>query len=147
MAFSAAGWAEQQHVGAGLEPDVAGGERHDLGFRERRYCLEVEGGEGLACRQPGFGEVAFEAATATVGDLVLGQGGEELCGRPALLVGLRRELGPDRLDARQAQLGEQQLDAGGVNGHGRRHGATSMSAFAGTVLMLARLLSDSNSSS
>ena len=58
-------------------------------------------------------------------DLVLGERGEEAGGRPALLVGLLGELGPDQLDARQAQLGEQQLDARGVDGVARRHAATS----------------------
>ena len=99
MAFSAAGRAEQQDVGALLEPDIAGGERHDLGLADHRHGLEVEGGEGFAGGQSRFGQVAFDAAAAAVGDLVLGQRGQEASGRPAFLVGLRGELGPHQFDA------------------------------------------------
>lgn len=93
-------------------------------------ALEVEAGQRIAGRQSGFSEVALEAAAAAVSRLVLGQGGEELGRWPSFLVGLRGELGPDGLHARQAQLGEQQLDAASVDGHGCRHGATSRPASA-----------------
>ena len=43
--------------------------------------------EGLAGRQARLGEVALDAAAGALGDLVLGQGGEEAGGGPALLVG------------------------------------------------------------
>lgn len=38
------------------------------------------------------------------GDLVLGERGEEPSGRPAFLVGARRDLGPGLLDRGQAQV-------------------------------------------
>jgi hypothetical protein len=47
---------------------------------------------------------------------VLGQRREESRGRPTFLVGLRGDLRPDRLDAGQAQLIEQQFDARSVDG-------------------------------
>lgn len=43
--------------------------------------------------------------------LVLGKGREEAGGRPSFLVRLCGELWPDRFDAGQAQLIQQQLDA------------------------------------
>jgi impB/mucB/samB family C-terminal domain len=62
--------------------------------------------------------VTLDAAAATVGHFVLGQRGKEASCRPAFLVGLRGELGPHCFDGGQAQLGEQELDAGGVDGIG-----------------------------
>ncbi len=56
----------------------------------------------------GFGEMAFEPASAALGDLVFEEGGEKACRRPALLVGLGGERRPDLFDGRRAQLGEQQ---------------------------------------
>ena len=67
----------------------------------------------------------FDAAAATVGHLVLGKRRKEAGRRPAFLVGLLGELGPHQLDARQAQLAQQELDAGGINGVGRRHATAS----------------------
>lgn len=80
-------------------------------------------------RQSCFDQVALEAAAAAVRRLIFGQRGEELRGWPAFLVGLRRQFWPARLHARQAQFGEQQLDARGVEGHRGCHGAISMSGF------------------
>ena len=128
MALAAAGRAEQQQIGALVQPAIAGGERHDLRLADHRHGLEVEGVEGLAGGQPGFGEMALDAAAAALGDLVLGERGEEAGGGPAFLVGLLGELGPHQLDGGQAQLGEQQLDAGGVDRIGRRHATTSIGA-------------------
>ena len=107
MALAAAGRAEQQEVGALVEPAVAGGERHDLGLGDHRHGVEVEGVEGLAGRQPRFGEMALDAAAAALGDLVLGERRQEAGGRPALLVGSLGEVRPDQLDGGQAQLVEQ----------------------------------------
>src|SRR5262249_19200850 len=118
---SAAGRAKEQDVGAVSEPDVTGGEGHDLGFGEHRRSLEVEGGERLAGGQPGLRHVAFDAPAGAVCRLMLGPWGEGAGGGPALLVGLSCQSGPDALNAGQAQLGEQQLDAGRVDG--RRNGA------------------------
>ena len=59
--------------------------------------------------------MALDAATAALGHFVLGERGQEACGGPAFLVGLLGELGPDQLDARQAQLVQQKFDTGGVD--------------------------------
>jgi hypothetical protein len=67
----------------------------------------------------------FDAAPATVGHLVLGERRKEAGRRPAFLVGLLRELGPHQLEGRQAQLAQQELDAGGINSVGHRHATTS----------------------
>ena len=67
--------------------------------------------------------MAFDAAATALGDLVLGECGQEASGRPAFLVGLFGECGPDLFDGGQTQLGEQQLDAGGIDGIGRFHAA------------------------
>jgi hypothetical protein len=79
--------------------------------------------EGFAGRWPGFGEMAFEAATGALGDLMFGKGSKKACRRPAFLVGLSGERGPDLFDGGQAQLGEEQLDAGSIARIGRFHAA------------------------
>ena len=114
--FCPARRAEQQEVGAVVEPGVARRQRHHLRLRDHRHGFEVEGGEGLAGGQAGLGHMPLDAAAAAVGELVLGEGCQEAGRGPALLVGLRGEFGPDRLDARQAQFGQQQFDARGVDG-------------------------------
>ena len=94
MALSAAGRPEQDQIGAFLEPAVAGSDRHDLGLGDHRHGVEVEGVEGLSGRQPCFGEMALDAATVALGDLMLGQGGQEARCGPTFLVGLLGEIGP-----------------------------------------------------
>jgi len=79
--------------------------------------------KGLAGRQAGFGEVALNAAPGALGDLVLGQGGEEAGGGPAFLVGAFGEARPDVLDRRQAQIAQQQAEPRGVDGIGCAHAA------------------------
>ena len=116
MALAAAGRAEHEQVVALLEPAVAGDERHDLGLGDHRHGVEVEGVEGLAGRQARFGEMALDAASAALGDLMLGQRCEEAGGGPALPVGALGEAGPDVLDRRQAQIAEQECEPGGVDG-------------------------------
>ena len=59
--------------------------------------------------------MAFNAPAASIGEFVLGKGGKEAGRRPALLVGLGSKLGPHQLEARQAQFGQQKLEAGGVD--------------------------------
>ena len=108
-----------------LEPGVARRQRHHLGLGDHRHGLEVEGGERLSGGQARLGHVAFNAPAAAIGEFVLGKGGKEAGRRPALLVGLRGELGPHQLDARQAQFGQQQLEAGGVDGVRGCHAAAS----------------------
>src|SRR4029077_1120077 len=62
MALAAAGRTEEEQIGALLEPGVAGGNRHDLGPGDHRHGLELEGVEGLARQEAGFGETALDAA-------------------------------------------------------------------------------------
>src|SRR5439155_27111126 len=121
MALAPARWLKQQYIGAVLYPRIAGGKRHDLGLADHRDGLEVEAVEGLAGRQPGFGEVAFEPASTALGNLVFGQCCQETSGRPAFLVGLSRERSPHQLYGGQPQLGEKQLDTRSVAGIGRSH--------------------------
>jgi hypothetical protein len=101
-----------------------------LGFADHRDGLEVEGVERLARRQPGFSEMAFEAAATALGNLMFGQCCQKTPGRPAFLVGLSSKRGPDLFDSGQPQLGKEQLDAGGISGIGRSHAAPT----GGTVL-------------
>ena len=65
----------------------------------------------------------LDAATTAIGDLVLGERGKEAGGRPAFLVGLLGELRPHRFDGGQAQVGEHELDARGVDRIGLLHAA------------------------
>jgi hypothetical protein len=65
---------------------------------------------------PSVGEMALDATASTFGDFVIGERCEEPACRPALLISLGGEIGPPELDGRQAQFGQQQLDAGGVDG-------------------------------
>src|SRR5882757_7025651 len=73
MALAAARRPEQQDVGTLRQPSIAGRQRHHLSFRDHWDDLEVERGERLAGGQTRLGEMPFDAATATVGPLVLGE--------------------------------------------------------------------------
>ena len=64
---------------------------------------EVEGGEGLAVRQTGFGHMTSDAPGCALGQFVVAHRGEEACAAPALAVGAGAELLPDAADRRQAQ--------------------------------------------
>jgi hypothetical protein len=83
--------------------------------------IEVEACESFADRQPRFGEVTLDATAVTVGNFMFSQHGHEPGSGPAFLVRLCSELGPHGFNGRQAELGEQQLDAGGIDGIGRFH--------------------------
>ncbi len=103
MGLSPAGRAEGEEIGAGLEPSVAGAEGEDLGLGDHRHGLEGEGGDGFSGRQPGFEEVALDAPAVALGDLVLGERGEEACG------------GHASLSARAAKSGQTCLMAGSLS--------------------------------
>jgi hypothetical protein len=118
-----AGWAEQDQIGSHAQPSVAGGESHDLRLADHVNGFEVEGVDGLAGRQSGFGKMAFDAPPRALGDLMLGERGKEARRRPSFLVGLGGEVGPDQLDGGKPQFGQEQRDAGGVDGIGRLHAA------------------------
>src|SRR5215203_821947 len=77
MALAAAGWAEQQDIGALGQPHIARRERHYLGLRDHRHAVEVECGECLAGRQTCLGEVPLDTAAAAISHLVLGEHREE----------------------------------------------------------------------
>jgi len=124
MTFAATRGTEDEQVVTLLEPAVAGDERHDLGLRERRDGIEVEAVKGLAGKQARFGEVALDAAAAAFGDLVFCERGEEPGSGPALLVGTLGEAGPDMLDARQAQVAEQETETGFIDRVCRGHAET-----------------------
>src|SRR5207302_343254 len=117
------GGPNNSKIGAVVQPRIAGGQCHDLGLADHGNGLEVEGVEGFAGWQPGFGEVAFEAAAAALGNLMFGQCCQETGRRPAFLVGLGGERGPDLFDSGQPQFGEKQLDTSSVAGIGRSHAA------------------------
>jgi hypothetical protein len=103
VAFAAAGRAEQQEVGAFLEPAVADGERHDADLAEHRHGGEVEAVERLIGRQPGLDEMVLDAVSGPLGDFELGQGREEARGRP------------EPADGGQEQFVQQQGQLGGVD--------------------------------
>ena len=65
----------------------------------------------------------LDAALGPLGDLQFGEGGQEPRGRPGLPVGPLGELGPQPGDGGQAQLAQQQRQAGGVDGEGAAHHA------------------------
>src|SRR5512134_3519416 len=121
VAFSAAGWAEQEQVGTLGQPAVAGGDGYDLRLGEHRHGLEVESIEGLSGRQARLGEMAFDPPAAPFGEFVFGDGGEEACGGPSFLVRLFSDLRPHQLDGGQAQLVEQEADARAIDGLGGLH--------------------------
>ena len=68
--------ADQQDVGAFLDPTVAGADRQDMGLGDHRDDVEIEAVEGLARQQLGLDEMAREATTVAFGNLVLGECGE-----------------------------------------------------------------------
>jgi hypothetical protein len=86
MGFAAAGRSEQDQVGTGLQPGVCGDKRHDPGFGNGWNGVEVEAGKGLAGRQAGFGEVAFDPPLSAFSNLVFRNGRKHSCGGPAFLV-------------------------------------------------------------
>jgi hypothetical protein len=134
VSLAAAGRAEQEQVGALVEPTVAGGERVQMRLAEHGHSAEVEAVEGLAGRQMGLGEVTFDAPSQAFGEFELGEGGEEPGGGPALAVGPIGELRPQAGHGRQPQLCEQERQAGGVDtdrafaGHRAGHGCASEGA-------------------
>ena len=123
MGLAGAGRANEQQVGAFVEPAVAGAEGHHVRLGEGRHDGKVEVVEGLAARQPSFAKAALEAAPGTVRDFVLGQGGQQAGGGPAFAVGLGGELGPQRLDGGQAQFAEHQVERRSIDGGRSTHAA------------------------
>ena len=125
MALAAAGRAKEQDIGTLIKPAVAGGERHDLRLADHGHGVEVEGVEGLARWQTRAGKMPLDTAATAIGHLVFGECSQEAGSRPTLLVGTRGQGGPHQLDGGQAQLAQQEFDAGSVDGVVARHAATS----------------------
>jgi hypothetical protein len=116
------------------QPAVAGGQRVDLRLADHGHGGEVEGVERLGHRQPRLDQVAFDAPAVAIGHLQLGQGGQEAGRRPGLAIGLLGQLGPQPADGGQAQLAQQQLQPGGVDGVGAAHsGAPVCTAHSATT--------------
>ncbi len=123
MGFSCAGVADGDEVRAGLDP-VSGSEGLDPCPGHARQSLEVEGGEGLATREPGLMEVALNAAGIPLGELEFGEGRQEASRVPAFGIGPLGERRPMPLEARQAQRrehGGQRMDVDGARIGGSGH--------------------------
>ena len=131
MGLAGAAVADGDQVGAGLDP-VAGGERLDAGAGNAGEGLEVEDRERLAARQVQLDQVAANAAGLALGDLDIGESGEEAGGGPSLLVGALGQRRPMAVEARQAQRrqhGGQRVGINGARGRGRGgHAPTSSRA-------------------
>ena len=115
MRLAAAGSADEQQIGALVDPAVAGADRQDMGLGDHRHHVEVEAVEGLAGQQLRLGEMAREAAAVAFGDLVLGERGEEARGGPAFLVRPLGKARPILLDRGQTEVVEHQREPGGVD--------------------------------
>jgi hypothetical protein len=124
MGFACAGRPEAQQIGPLFDPGVAGRERLNLSLGDHRHGGEIEAVQGLSRRQSGFLQMALEAPAVALHDLLLAERGQEAGGGPALLVGGRSQRRPGQFDARQSQLAEHQLDAGGVDLVARVHAAS-----------------------
>ena len=79
---------------------------------------EVEAVGGLSGQQLRLGEMTREAATVALGDLVLGERGEEACGGPTFLVRPLGEVWPILLDRGQPEVVEHQRQPGSVDALG-----------------------------
>ena len=118
MRLAGTAGAKDQQIAAPFEPGVTIGQRHDMGFADRRHHGEVESGEGLAVRQSGLSHVARDAPCAAVGQLVLAQCRQEARAAPAFAIGAGAELLPEPANGRQAQRVEHHRQLGGIDvGH------------------------------
>ena len=68
-----------------------------------------------------FGEMTGDPAVSAFGQFMFGDGSQEAGGRPAFLVGLLGEAGPEGLDGGQPQVVQHDTEAGLVNGVGGLH--------------------------
>jgi hypothetical protein len=95
-----------------------------MGPGDHRHGLELEGVEGLARQEVGFGEMALDAAAIALGEFVFRDGGEETGSGPTFLIGLFGEFGPYELDRRKTQFVEKDAKLGGIDGAVRLHAAS-----------------------
>ena len=94
MALSAAGRAEQQQVGALLQPASPAAMAMTWALEIIGTASKANVSRVLPGRQAGFGEMPLDAAAVTFGQFMLGDGGQEAGRGPAFLVGLLGELRP-----------------------------------------------------
>src|SRR6185312_7968644 len=104
MRFASAGRSYEDQVGAFLQPAISGTQSRDMSFGDHRDGIKVKVVQSLARQEFRLTEVTLDTAPIALGNLVLGQGHQEACGRPAFLVRALGELRPYVLDGRQAQL-------------------------------------------
>jgi len=121
MRLAGAGLAEDQQIGAAVDPLLAGSEGQHMGLAQTRSGVEVEVGEGLARRQAGLGAMTLEAPGRAIGHLDLDQGGEQPGRRPSFPVGGLGEALPVPADAGQVE-GRQEAWQDGEVGIGAGHG-------------------------
>jgi hypothetical protein len=127
MALAHARRAEDQDRGALVEPGAATGQRHDVRLGQHRHLGEVEARQRLGCIELRLGPMALGAALGALGHLVFQQAPQEATRWPTVLVRALCQFRPQPSDRGQAQLGEHQRVAPGVNGGGG-HAATSSSS-------------------
>ena len=116
MALAATRIADEYQVGTLVEPAVAGDQRVDMGLGDHGDDVELEVGQRLARRQPGFRQMAFEAPSGARGDLLFDQGREQSGRGPSFLVGAFGERLPHGFDGRQPQFRQHQIDLRGIDG-------------------------------
>ena len=87
-----------------------------MGLGDHGDDVELEVGQRLARRQPGFRQMAFEAPSGALGDLLFDQGREQSGRRPSFLVGAFGERLPHGFDGRQPQFRQHQIDLRGIDG-------------------------------
>lgn len=132
MAFASARWAKHQDVGALGQPAVSRSHGHDLRLGNHRHSLKCEAVECLARRQMRFGKMTSDPAIGALGQFVLGHGREEARSRPTFAISGFRELGPQGLDCRQAQLIQHDAETCLVGGICRLHAVSPIQAVVAT---------------
>jgi hypothetical protein len=115
MRLAGAAGAEDQEIAALLDPGVALGQCHHVRLADGGDGSEVEGGEGLAVGQAGFGHMAGDAPGGALGQFVVANRGEKAGAAPALAVGAGAKVLPDATDRRQAQRVQHDRKLGGVD--------------------------------
>jgi hypothetical protein len=124
VAFPAPWRAKQEHVCALAEPCITSGYGHHLRLGDHRHGVKVEAVQCLSVRQSSLGEMTLDPPSATLGNLVFKDGGQEPRRQGRVACGAGGEVCPEELDGRQAQLVEQESDPPDIDGLGRLHAAS-----------------------
>ncbi len=106
--------AEDQKIGAVVDPFLAGREGQDMRFTKSGGGVEVEVGEAFAGGKTGLRAMTLNAPGGSVSYFQFDQGGEQLGGRPSFPVGDFGEAFPMPSDAGETERGEQGWQDGGV---------------------------------